>query len=251
VTTEPATVAQKVASHVDAALNAAHDCFQPVYAVKPSHGAGDIGSSVRESLPIRDGRELRAAVEATICIPFFYTFGFQGLPFGGRGFFDGVWSEGAPIEEALKQGAKEVFVFNDGVHKNGEFSGNVRQREVLAQFVSNSKVPSLARGIERFLKALRLDRAPYFRRGAHMVSGFRAVVERATRPEDLQGLLKNYPEARIHVVGLPPDYPARQVDPVVGRFLADDPRVITAAFKSGDSQVQAIEEILKQNRVAV
>ncbi len=248
VTTDPETVSQKIRTHVDTALEAAHNCFQPIYAVKPSEPTADIGTTLRTALPIRSGADMRAATEATICIPGFYTPGFQGLPFGGRQLFDGVWSEGAPIEEALKQGATEVFVFNDGVAKNGSFAGNVRQREVLAQVVSNSQAPTIARWLERGLKAIRLDKIPYLRRAFHAVAGFRQVAERATRPEDLQTLLESYPKARIHVVGLPPSYPADKVDPVVGRFIVDDPSVITTAYNSGSEQVEAILEILAEGR---
>lgn len=234
--TDPGKQARLAEEHADHMIKAAQDIFEPRYFVTDAAMVEDLNATEEfrgKVTHLRDAQELRTAVEASVCIPFTFTLGFYGYQVGAERLFDGVWSDGAPVELPLALGARQVYVFNDSSR------GDVRRREVQFNIV-NSLLYQPTHWLRR--RAENFD----LRRITTALRGFEDRMHALRKPMPLRKIEADHgsPAGTIKVKGLPDDYPGDDVSNFLGRFYLSDPETIEEAIRAG--QGHQVAEILAE-----
>lgn len=209
---------------------------EPVYLMK--EGSVPCNLPGKKVIKINNARELEEAAKASLWVPVFFTgfsTPFQGIELGGQTLFDGAWSDNTPVLAALVSGATTVFAFNDSQ------SGLIRQTEVQAQILRpcRKSFRAMAR-LSGWLKSI-----PGLRRIHEFFVSTERWAANLVDPVDIKRLLKEqYPQASVHVVGLPATYPVKRVGPQLERFLLPSLKLVDPILDSGDGQIPEILAVL-------
>jgi predicted acylesterase/phospholipase RssA len=185
------------------------------YATRPRPEGREAGLIGGDWIVVDSVESLRKAVEASSRVPLLY-----GNPVldGASVLIDGVFTNNAPVELALEQGARHVFVVTSSK------KGYVFDRPVQTLF--RRQLLRFLRSLDRSSRALGfLPRRMHVSDALEQLARLKDSVPPPS-PLDLDALRREYPEQEIHVIHATEDIP-------VNRFFESRPEVLGRLYDTG------------------